>query len=120
MIELSKAPSELLSEALGLNTDYLENIECMKTETLVCHHYPACLEPDLTLDTTKHSNPASLTILLQDSIGGLQVLHHTKKKKVQFLILGCRQNCYCISQSPIYNSSTLSVVLLLNHETKPT
>ncbi|KAJ7954742.1 1-aminocyclopropane-1-carboxylate oxidase-like 1-like [Quillaja saponaria] len=42
------------------------------------HYYPACPEPELTLGASKHADNDFLTVLLQDHIGGLQVLHKNK------------------------------------------
>ncbi|KAL0435618.1 UNVERIFIED_CONTAM: 1-aminocyclopropane-1-carboxylate oxidase7 [Sesamum radiatum] len=67
--------AELLSEALGLRSDYLSSIECMKSESVACLYYPKCPEPEKTLGTPKHSDTTFLTLLMQDSTGGLQILH---------------------------------------------
>ncbi|XP_065623704.1 1-aminocyclopropane-1-carboxylate oxidase homolog 1 [Quercus suber] len=78
MVKLKDILSELLSEALGLSSDYLERLDCLSSESMVCNYYPICPEPELTLGAPKHSDPYILTILLQDHIGGLQVLHQNQ------------------------------------------
>ncbi|KAK4482327.1 hypothetical protein RD792_009480 [Penstemon davidsonii] len=76
MINLRHTLSELLSEALGLSQDFLEQMQCMKSEYLTCLYYPACPEPDKTFGTGKHSDPTILTVLVQDNTGGLQIHHN--------------------------------------------
>ena len=64
---------ELLSEALGLKPDHLIGMDCAKGHVILGHYYPPCPEPELTMGTTKHSDPDFLTVLLQDHAGGLQI-----------------------------------------------
>ncbi|KAL5542204.1 hypothetical protein UlMin_009914 [Ulmus minor] len=60
VIKLGVSLFELLSGALGLDSNHLKEMEC----------------PELTMGSTKHSDNDFLTVLFQDHIGGLQVLHN--------------------------------------------
>ncbi|PPS03828.1 hypothetical protein GOBAR_AA16834 [Gossypium barbadense] len=77
MMKLGQTLLELMSEALGLNRSYLEDIGCGEGMLVKCRYYPPCPEPDLTLGSSSHTDTGFCTVVLQDEIGGLQILYQT-------------------------------------------
>lgn len=69
---------QLISEALGLKSDYLKDWGCAEGLLFLGHYYPRCPEPELTLGISEHSDNSFITVLLQDQNGGLQVLYENQ------------------------------------------
>ncbi|KAI3693024.1 hypothetical protein L6452_32851 [Arctium lappa] len=69
---------ELLSEALGLKPNHLKSLGCADGLFVLGHYCPPCPEPELTFGVNNHTDSGFLTILLQDSLGGLQFQHEKK------------------------------------------
>lgn len=75
VMKLGRSLFELFSEALGLNRNHLKDIGCADGLATLGHYYPACPEPERAIGNNKHADSDLKTVLLQDHIGGLQVLH---------------------------------------------
>ncbi|WCJ24002.1 2-oxoglutarate (2OG) and Fe(II)-dependent oxygenase superfamily protein [Euphorbia peplus] len=70
-------PEQLSTICRDIFMEYSKQV-VLRDFFLLGHYYPACPQPELTFGTTQRADNDFLTILLQDQIGGLQVLHQNQ------------------------------------------
>ncbi|KAL8534307.1 hypothetical protein ACS0TY_010355 [Phlomoides rotata] len=73
MSSLSLRIMELLGMSLGVRGDHFRQFFEENESIMRLNYYPPCQRPDQALGTGPHCDPTSLTILHQDTVGGLQV-----------------------------------------------
>ncbi|XP_042502945.1 protein DMR6-LIKE OXYGENASE 1-like [Macadamia integrifolia] len=69
---------EAISESLGLQSDYINKVLQKHAQHMAINYYPPCPQPELTYGLPIHSDPNVITILLQGTVPGLQVLKNGK------------------------------------------
>jgi len=67
-----------ISEALGLDSDYLNKVLGKHSQLMTLNYYPSCPNPDLTLGLSSHSDATAITVLMQNEVSGLQVFRNGK------------------------------------------
>lgn len=64
---------EILIGKLGVEVDESKIEDIFGLKMVNMNYYPACPNPELTVGVGRHSDMGTLTVLLQDGIGGLYV-----------------------------------------------
>lgn len=68
---------------MGLGSDYIDKAFGEYYQYAGYNFYPPCPSPDLTLGTPSHTDISGVTILMQNEVPGLQVLHNDRWVTVQ-------------------------------------
>ncbi|OAY72243.1 Naringenin,2-oxoglutarate 3-dioxygenase [Ananas comosus] len=69
---------EGISESLGLERDHMVKAMGKQAQHMAINYYPPCPQPELTYGLPGHKDPNAITVLLPDSVSGLQVLRSQK------------------------------------------
>ncbi|KAE9597876.1 hypothetical protein Lal_00029529 [Lupinus albus] len=70
---------QVLYEAMGLDKEAVTKACIEMDQKVVVNFYPKCPQPDLTLGLKRHTDPGTITLLLQDQVGGLQATRDNGK-----------------------------------------
>ncbi|CAK9328765.1 unnamed protein product [Citrullus colocynthis] len=72
LMDLASKILEVLSEAMDLEKGALKKACGELNQKILTNFYPKCSHSDLQLGLPRHTDPGTITILLQDQVGGLQ------------------------------------------------
>lgn len=64
----------MISESLDLPSSYIEDAVGEVYQNITISYYSPCPQPDLALGLQAHSDMGAITLLIQDDVGGLEVL----------------------------------------------
>ncbi|KAK1420042.1 hypothetical protein QVD17_21338 [Tagetes erecta] len=81
--EMVKKLLQALIRKLGVNVDESRVDELIGLRMVNMNFYPTCPNPDLTVGVGRHSDMGTLTVLLQDGIGGLYVKKEDENASVE-------------------------------------
>ena len=74
MVGLAGRILQLISESLGLPLSFIGEAIGEVYQNITISYYPPCPQPDLALGLQSHSDMGAVTLLIQDNVGGLEVL----------------------------------------------
>lgn len=78
MNALAEKLLRLISESLGLPSSCIRDAIGEFYQNITVSYYPPCPQPELTLGLQSHSDMGAVTLLIQDDVGGLEVLKDGK------------------------------------------
>jgi isopenicillin N synthase-like dioxygenase len=74
MKDLAQRLLRIISGNLNLPPSYIEEVVGEVYQNITISYYSPCPQPDLALGLQSHSDMGAITLLIQDDVGGLEVL----------------------------------------------